>query len=486
MQIPVKYSDSYQSKINNLASTQAKLDAILLKKLEDAYHKTTSKVYLQNLARIAHEHSPVDLAYASAYLPPNVHPIIYENLPDLDAKVSFVVHSDSDTRVNLFRLIDFLELKNLFDQMPTEDAIWILEDMSERRFRKLMELIDPEKALEIQTVKQHDRRTASRLMRSDYFIFMTKTTLKEVASYVRDHPRIDVSNGIFVVNEAGELQGYVPARNLIVNPQDLTLAQVMRPIVHKVQPDTSREEVIDIVERYQIASLPVVDIDNYLVGIITHEDVVEAMEDAADETLAQMSGTGEKVANEAPIFKRFLVRAPWLIVTLFAGLVNVSIMSMFPRHEDGLLTFVLFFVPLITGMSGNIGLQCSTILVRGMATGQITPSNKKQIMIKELVGGLFTGLLFGVFCGLLVYIIDMLSGGGLNADPIAVSTIITMGLIGACFAGTILGVSSPVFFSHIGVDPAIASGPIVTALNDFLSMTIYFLIAWGLGGFFFI
>lgn len=260
----------------------------------------------------------------------------------------------------------------------------------------------------------------------------------------------------------------------------------MRPINHKVLPDTSREEVIDIVERYQIGSLPVVDIDNYLVGVITHEDVLEAMEDVADDTLAQMSGTGEKVANEASILKRFIVRSPWLVVTLFAGLVNVSIMSMFPRQEDGLLTFVLYFVPLITGMSGNIGLQCSTILVRGMATGQIVPGNKKQVIVKELCGGFITGSIFGVFCGALVYIIDLLSGGGLGADPRAVSVIIGTGLIGACSAGTLLGVVSPVFFSRIGVDPAIASGPIVTALNDFLSMTIYFLIAWGLGGFFFI
>ena len=126
-------------------------------------------------------------------------------------------------------------------------------------------------------------------------------------------------------------------------------------------------------------------------------------------------------------------------------------------------------------MSGNIGLQCSTVLIRIMAMGGLSAGSRKETIMKEFLSGLFTGSIFGVACGLLVYLVDLVSGGALGSTtPGAVSAIVSFGLIGGCFAGTLLGVFSPLFFARIGVDPAIAAGPIVTAFNDFLSMTIYF------------
>jgi magnesium transporter len=285
---------------------------------------------------------------------------------------------------------------------------------------------------------------------------------------------------IFVLNAHGELQGYVPARNLIINPPHLPLRQVMRAISHKVTAETSREEVVEIVERYKISALPVVDTIDRLLGVITYEDVIEAVEDIADETIANMAGTAEKVSEYESLPKRFFSRAPWLIVTLCAGLINVGVMSSFQSYEGGFLTFVLFFVPLITGMSGNIGIQCSTILVRSMATGMLSMGNRGEAILKELLIGLSTGLVFGVLCGLLVYALDFVGVSGVSVSPAVVGLIVGIGLMGACMAGTVLGVFSPLFFARIGIDPAVASGPIVTAFNDFLSMSIYFLIAMGL------
>jgi magnesium transporter len=359
--------------------------------------------------------------------------------------------------------------------------------MPERRFRRLMELIDSKKASRIRELKKHDRKSAGRLMTSEFFAFTMDMTIGDAAAYIRDNPRIDFTKGIFILNHAGELQGYVPARNMMINPPSTPLRQVMRPVLHKVTADASREEVIDIVERYKISCLPVVDIDNYLTGVIAHEDVVEAMEDLADETIARMGGMKEKFTSHDPILKRFLTRAPWLVVTLAAGLINVGVMSSFQKHDGGALTFALFFVPLINGMSGNIGLQCSTVLIRIMAVGGLSAGSRREIITKELGSGLFTGGIFGVGCGFIVHLLDLITGGALGGPfgPGAVAVIVSVGLIGGCFAGTLLGVFSPLFFQKIGVDPAVSAGPIVTAFNDFLSMTIYFLIAWGVSNLFF-
>jgi magnesium transporter len=469
---------------NNLMETKtAQLHDILQEKLEQAFHKQTSTVVLHDIAKIASEHSPVDLAYAASRLPSQARPVLYENLSSIESKIAFMINTDSCTRVSVFRHISDEELKKLINHMPSDEAVEVLEDISERRFRKVIEMLDASKALRIKEIKKHQRNTAGRLMTNEFFAFTMDVTIGEAAAYIRDRPGIDLTRHIFVVNQIFELQGYIPARNFIVNPHHLPLKQVMKPVLHTVLADTAREEVVEIVERYKIPALAVVDADTRLLGVITYEDVLDAMEDIADETIGNMAGTAEKVSECEPLLKRFLARAPWLIVTLFAGLINVGIMSSLQSYEKGALTFVLFFVPLITGMSGNIGIQCSTILMRSMAIGVLSASNRAEAIVKELLIGLMIGTVFGILCGLLVYMLDFVGVSSAGVSPIAVGLIVGIGLMGACLGGTVLGVFSPLFFARIGVDPAVASGPIVTAFNDFLSMSIYFLIAIGLSAF---
>ena len=457
------------------------LDDLLQEKLEKSFHKETATVSLHDMTKIASEHSPIDLAYAVAHLPPNARPVLYDNLPNRDAKIKFILNTDSATRLRIFRFMNDQEMKKLFEKMPTDEAVWVLEDMSERRFRRVMELIEPKKAIRIKEQKEHKRNSAGRLMTTEYFAFNMNMTIGQAALYIRDYPNIDFSRGVYLINDEKEIQGYVPGRNLIINKENIPLRQVMRPVLHKVTVEASREEVVDIVERYKIQSLPVIDENNHIIGVIAHEDVLEVMEDLADETIGKIAGTAEKMHVSEGTFKRFFARAPWLIVTLLAGLVNVGIMSSFESKAKGILTFVLFFVPLITGMSGNIGIQCSTVLVRSMALGIVSAKTRGEIILKEFYVGIVTGIIFGLACGMTVYLISSLTVSNFGASAITVGVIVGTGLIGACFAGTLLGVSSPLFFYRIGVDPAISSGPIVTAFNDIVSMAIYFIIAHGLG-----
>lgn len=465
---------------NLLESKTSQLYDILQEKLEQAFHKQTSTVVLPDIVKIATEHSPVDLAYAASRLPPHARPMIYENLMSIEAKRDFMINTPSSTRVAVLRHISDPEVKKLIEGMPPDEAVRVLEDISERRFRRVLEMLEASKALKIREIKKHRRNTAGRLMTNEFFALSEEVTIGQAAMHIRKNHGIDLTRQIFVLNQAGELQGYVPARNLIVNPPHLPLVQVMKSIQHTVTPDTAREEVVEIVERYKVSALPVVDPTHRMLGVITYEDVLDALEDIADETIANMAGTAEKVGEDESLLKRFFSRAPWLVVTLCAGLINVGVMSSFQSYAGGILTFVMFFVPLITGMSGNIGIQCSTVLVRSMALGLISLGNKGQAALKEVLIGLISGTAFGVLCGVVVYALDFAGISRSDVSASAVGLIVGVGLTGACLAGTLLGVFSPLFFVRIGVDPAVASGPIVTAFNDFLSMSIYFLIAIGL------
>lgn len=458
------------------ASPTSQIDDELNAKLEEAFHKQTSQVHLHEIAKIACEYDPIDLAYAVTRLPAYSRVLLYENLPDLNAKIIFMINTGCNTRSAIFRQIDDQEIKNLIEKMPPDEAVWILDDMSDRRLKRVLDLLDLKKASRIRELQKHDRHSAGRLMTNEFFAFHMNTTIGEVSEQIRNNPGIDLTRRIFVLNDTGELIGFVPARNLIVNPDFLPIRQVMGPILHKVTPDAHRDEVVDVVERYKIPALPVVDEKDHLLGVITYEDVVEALEDIAEKTIASIAGTAEDVSEHEPILKRFMWRAPWLFVTLCAGLVSSIVMTHF--NDRLWFAFVPFFVPLITGMSGNVGIQCSTILVRGMSTGELTPGARWEAAFKELVIGVLIGLVFGTICGIVVFFLTFIGVQPLfGAEHLALVTMVSCGVLGACLTATTLGTFSPFFFARFGIDPAVASGPIVTAFNDVFSTLMFFLVA---------
>ncbi len=460
---------------SDLFQATVTLNDILIEKLEHAFHKQTSQVFLPELAKIAIEHDPIDLAHAVTRLPLSVRHIVYDNLPDLDAKIIFIINVSSNTRVAILRHVGDSEIKRLVERMPSDEAVAVLEDLPDRRLRRILELLEPKKASRIRELLKHDRYTAGRLMTNEFFAFPMNTTIGKVAAHIRDNPGIELTRSIFVLDDEGELIGFVPERNLIVNSAQVPIRQVMRPVLHKIGPEATRDEVVDLVERYKVAALPVVDGQNHLLGVITYEDVVEVMEDLADETIASIAGTAEKVSENEPVWKRFFSRAPWLLVTLCAGLVSATGISYF--HHQPWFVVVPFFVALITGMSGNVGIQCSTVFVRGMATGEISPGTRRETVVRELAIGNLIGVVFGLLCGIVVYLLNHFGIQEVEVHPILAGTVVGAGVLGACFTATILGTFSPLFFAKVRIDPAVASGPIVTAFNDVLSTFMYFFVA---------
>lgn len=451
------------------------LDEALEEKLEDAFYSGTSAISLHDVAKISRQHDPVDLAHAVTCLPPSARVVVYDNLPDIDSKIIFMINTSSNTRTAIFRQIQDNEIKEIIEKMPPDEAVWMLDDMSDRRMRRVLDLLDAKKANRIRELQKHDRHSAGRLMTNEYFSFHLNTTIGEVSTAIRENPGIDLTRVVFVYNNENETIGYVPGRNLIVNPPYVRLRQIMRPITHRVDVSAPRDEVVDIVERYKIPALPVFDSDDKMVGVITYEDIVEMMEDIADETIANIAGTGEDVSEHEVVFRKFLWRAPWLLVTLCAGLVTSTVMSNF--NDSGWFRYIAFFVPLIAGMSGNVGIQCSTTLVRSLSTGELSYSSQWDVLVKELRIGLLTGSFFGFLCGFVVYLLYHYGIQVEGADEFRIGITVSCGVFVACITATLLGTFSPFFFARMKIDPAVASGPIVTAFNDVLSSQMFFLVA---------
>lgn len=318
---------------SSIGEKREQLDELLHQKLQDAFQRHTSQEILHDITKIASEYSAVDLAYAAAYLSPNVRPVLFGHLPDRKTKRAFLLHTDSATRQKIFRYMRDLEIKQVIETIPSDEAVDLLEDLSQRRFHRVVELLSKSYREKILQLMKHDKNSAARLMSPEFFAFDMDMTIGDVVGYIRNYPRIDFSKGIFLINDQGRLQGFVPGRNLIINSKDLPLRKVMRPIIHKVDPDTSREEVVDLLERYKISFLPVVNDNEKIIGVIGNEDIIEVMEDLSDQTLAAISGTAEKVITNEAVYKRFLARFPWLLVTLVMGLINMKVMSSFSSIE---------------------------------------------------------------------------------------------------------------------------------------------------------
>lgn len=471
---------------NLMDSKTSHLDDELSFKLEKAFTQLSNDIHSHDIATIVSEYHPIDLAYAVSCLPPTSRAVLYRHLPCVSSKVAFIINTDSASRWAIFRKLSDTEISSLIDQMPPDEAVWVLDDVPDRRYRRILDLIDHKKSVKIKDLQKHGRNTAGRLMTNEFFAFLMETTVQDVANSIRSNPGIDLTRLVFVLDFKGELQGVVTDRSLIINPPNTQLKQIMVQVEHKVLPDATREEVVDIVERYKIAALPVVDEENFLIGAITYEDIVETIEDIADETIARMAGTTEDVGyHNCHVFQRFLLRAPWLLITVGAGLISASVMAYFQTIAPSILALILFFIPLINGMSGNVGVQCSTILVRSMATGSISCGRRGETIVKEMGIGLLTGVVLGLLCGLLVFGLGHIGLDLSQGHSLQLGVTIMCGILGASMTATTLGVFTPFCFAKIGVDPALASGPIVTALNDIMSMIIFFLIASGINFFIF-
>lgn len=424
------------------------------------------------LAVIIQEYSPVDLARASLRFSLGEREAIFEEIDKLMQRVEFLINVDGPTRAYIFRSLDNDHIIELIEAMPSDEAVWVMDDLVVPRYRRIMEALDPKKAAAINELAKFDPDSAGRLMTNEFFAFRTDMTIGQAATYIRDHPSIDLLRRIFVQDDSGELVGFVPLRGLVVNPPSFPLKRVMRPIAHWVHPDTDRNEVIELFERYKCADLPVVDRQGKLVGVITYEDIAEAIEDQTDETLSAISGTSQDSRVEDPMWKSIRARAPWLVVTLFAGIVNATNISMFNVAQE-----VFMFVPLVIGMSGNVGIQCSTLMIRAMALGLIAGSRTRRLIAKEIATAMTTGVLFGLLGGFLVYLLSHTGWLDPKIEKTHLALVVAIGQIGACLIASIIGVFSPLVFSRMGIDPAVSSGPITTAVNDVMSTIMYFLIA---------
>ncbi len=273
-------------------------------------------------------------------------------------------------------------------------------------------------------------------------------------------------NYLYVIDHDKSLVGVVSYRDLIIANEHEKIHDIMYSRVISVSADTDQEEVARLIERYDFVSIPVVD-NNVLVGIVTVDDIIDVVIKEATEDIEKLSASGKAIDFDTSAIVAAYRRLPWLILLLFIGVVSGTIISQF---EDTLSKVVAlaFFMPMIAGMTGNTGTQSLAVVVRGLSTRDVDKKVAFRLIIRECK----VGLIIGIACGILISIIAFVWQG----NPI-LGLVVGSSLIITLIIGTLAGTVIPLILYRFKIDPAVASGPLITTLNDILSLLIYFGIA---------
>ena len=383
---------------------------------------------------------------------------------DADTASDVIVELDDVTREKLVSELQHERISEIVDEMESDDATDLVAELPDKVAEKVLDTIDEEGSEEVKELLQHDEDTAGGIMALEYVAVSEDTTvdeaIKEIRAKAEEVPEV---YNVYVFDKDGMLAGFLPLKNLIVAQASQKIKDVLIADVISVPIEMDQEEVANIFRRYNLVSLPVVDELGKLVGRITVDDIVEVIEEEASEDIQKMAGIAdEEEIRETSVFKISFGRLPWLLVGFVGQLIAALVLSQFEASLRDIF-LAISFIPMMMAMGGNSGIQAATIVVRGIALGELSPDDTFKRLSREIKVSLFNGAV----CGLLLF--------GIIAvfDTPTFGFVLALSMLAVIINASILGASIPLILRKVGVDPAIAAGPLITTFNDIIGLAIY-------------
>lgn len=354
---------------------------------------------------------------------------------------------------------------DMLSNMYADDAVDVLNELDKDQVASYLTIMDDEAAQEIKDLLHYEEYTAGSIMTTEFIAISKNQTVRSAMTILKNEaPRAETIYYIYVIDEERCLAGVVSLRDLIVSDDDTFVSEIMNDRVVSVSVSEDQEEVAKKIRDYNFLAVPVVDFQDHLLGIITVDDIVDVMDEEASDDYSKLAGVSDMDTIDRNPMSNARKRLPWLIILLFLGMMTASLIGKF---EDTLskVAILATFIPLIAGMAGNTGTQALAVAVRGIATGDLQKESKLKLIIREAG----TGFITGTTCGILVMLIvffwqhDFFLG-------LLVGVSIFCTLIVATLAGSFI----PLLMHRFNIDPAVASGPFITTINDIISILIYF------------
>ena len=354
--------------------------------------------------------------------------------------------------------------------MPEDEATDIIQELGVDEQKEILSQMEVKDAVVIKDLITYKEETAGGLMVPKFNSVLEHQTASEILMRLKHENNSDIPPYFYVIESKNKLKGYFKLRDLLNVSPNAIAAEIMRTNPPKVFTTDSCDRVANLMDNEHLSAIPVVDDTNTIRGVITFDDVIRVMKDLASEDIFTMVGTAKVDPFAKKITNKIKVRAPWLLITFIGGLFSAYILNRFQSSITDFST-VLFFIPFVLGISGNVGLQGSTVIVRGLATGDIQKDNILTVVRSELIVGIANGIIFGFLCG---FIITLIAAPILQTSPL-LGPAVGLGIVLAVGVAAVIGSTAPIIFLRINVDPAISSGPFVTVTNDIAGIAIYLL-----------
>ncbi len=380
---------------------------------------------------------------------------------------------DEATRAELFELLKDEELSSLVSELDPDDAADVLSELPEEERAELLESIPPAESAEIKELMSYSEDSAGGIMDPHVISVPEDATVAEAVDEIRAADIDEDFFSVYVVNKARRFLGDVRVRFLLSRPAGTRIADLIDPDTIYVNVNADQEEVRNIFSKNDLIVVPVLDRGHKLVGRITADRVIEVAEEEAAEDLYTMAGTDPDELDTVSVFHAARVRMTWLLPCLIGTGITVLVMTFFRNHNQVIFLAAAAFVPMIAAISGNAGLQTSTIVVSGLATGHLVALKFSQVFTREvriaLLVALSCGILGGIACAILINSTTTEN----TIEPGRLVFAFGTAMFSAIMVATTLGLFLPFLFRRIGIDPAISSGPLVTTANDSISVAIY-------------
>ncbi|MFP4011663.1 MAG: magnesium transporter [Spirochaetaceae bacterium] len=393
-------------------------------------------------------------------------------LLDLEKKVRLITSLSAADQEFLIRSLPLDNIRRLFDQIEPDDLADIIQAAVPEVRESVWHSISNDAREETKFLLRFDADDAAGLMTPRYLAVRSFLTVGQALSFIRATGRdVETVYYIYVVDRLKRIEGVISLKNLLFHDDDAPVEEIMVRQVITVREDTDQEEAARILGTYDLIALPVVDEYNRLLGIITFDDVIDVIRNEQTEDvykMGAMDGSLERY-TESSVLRLVKKRIPWLIILLVAGTVTTNVVSLY-QPIIAVAAFLVWFVPVITQTGGNTSLQSSTLMIRGLATGEVHFRDIGKVVLKEVLVSIIMGIVLG---GVLV-LRGLLLPPGVDLPQAAA---IGASLVFVVFFSSIIGVISPLFIHRLGLDPTVMAGPLMATVIDVVGLTIYFQVA---------
>jgi magnesium transporter len=398
-------------------------------------------------------------------------------LLDSEKAADTLAELDEDDREEFLRHIPSDIIAHQFiDNMDTDDAADVIADLSEKKQQEVLQHIDDlDHSGDIVDLLGYDEDTAGGLMAKELVVvninWSVLTCLKELG---RQADEVDEVYYLYVVDDDRILKGIVSLKDLAISKNSVIISKIMEPDVHAVNVNTPAEEVAQVMQKYDLVAIPVVDAIGRLIGRITIDDVVDVIREEADRDYQLASGLTEDVEHSDNIYRNARARLPWLTIGLAGGVFGALILGRFDE-ELRIYPGMILFIPLIAAMGGNVGIQSSAIVVQGLANNTL----RIDSMVSKLGKDLIVALINAIILSGLIFAYNILF-----SDSFSLTITVSVALMSVILFASMFGTIIPIVLNKMGIDPALATGPFITTSNDIIGLLIYMLVGRSLYGLF--